>query len=122
MDPSQHLLQAASPDALDNVCTPGSIWVLPLFQSHHCFSAESETLMTEMYPLSLSLKLIIVPSTQQRLKHYIYWLLTLWRGFPCGQSSRLTVRGEGSKTVSGIFSLLYILQELSPEASLQIFT
>ena len=81
MDLSQHLLQAASPDALDNVSAPGSTWVLPLLQSHHCFSAESETLMTEIVSfVSVSLKLIIVPSTQQRLKHYIYWSLILWSG------------------------------------------
>lgn len=123
MDPSQHLLQSASPDALDNVSALGSAWVRPLLQSHHCFSAESEMLMIEIVSfVSVSLKLIMVPSTQQRLKHYNYWLLTLWRGFPCGQSSRLTMRGEGSKIVSGILSLLYTLQELSPEAPLPVFT
>ena len=63
MDLSQHLLQAASPDALDNVSAPGSTWVLPLLQSHRYFLAESEKLMTETVSfVSVSLKLIIVPS------------------------------------------------------------
>ena len=57
------LTEKECPDALDNVSAPGSTWVLPLLQSHRCFLAESETLMTETVSfVSVSLKLIIVPS------------------------------------------------------------